>query len=121
MKKKDLKLLPCTTCPWRTDKDATSIPQYIQEKAEWLLNTVGKSDDLRPIMACHGSMNVNMRACNGYLAREGWSNINVRILLAQGKIANPDKVADVCEANGIELEPDYPTVLEKLTASANVL
>ena len=61
MKKKDLKLLPCATCPWRMDKDAATIPGYVQEKAEGLLNTVGEGDDLRLIMACHGSTDVNMR------------------------------------------------------------
>lgn len=53
----------------------------------------------------------------GYLAREGWSNLNVRLLLIRKKIANPSEVLDACERNGVTLEPDYPTVLRKLAIS----
>lgn len=65
-------------------------------------------------MACHGSTDDNMFACKGYLAREGWSNINVRILVAQNKIEHPDEVLRACESNGIELEENYAAVLRKL-------
>jgi hypothetical protein len=82
-----------------------------------LLNTVGDEDGFRPIMACHGSTDRNERACKGYLAREGWRNINVRILLARGQIESPSAVAEACEARGVELEPHYPAVLEKLARS----
>lgn len=112
-------LLPCATCPWRIDRDATTIPRYVHEKACGLMQAVGRGDDFRPIMACHGSTDDNMHACNGYLAREGWSNINVRLLLIRGQIASPAAVADACEVRGIELEIDYPTVLEKLAESRN--
>lgn len=108
------KLLPCKTCPWRTDKDATTIPRYNQQKAEGLLQTVGQSDAFRPIMACHHSTCTRVWACNGYLAQEGWRNLNVRLLLLAGKINNPDQVQEACKEAGIELEPDYPTTLEKL-------
>lgn len=110
-------LLPCATCPWRVDRDATTIPRYSHEKACGLLTTVGRGDAFRPIMACHGSPEDASWACNGYLAREGWSNLNVRMMLAQSKIANPSEVADACEASGIELETDYDTVLAKLSYS----
>lgn len=109
--------LPCSTCPWRVDQDATVIPRYNHEKACGLLNTVGRGDDFRPIMACHGSLEGEERACNGYLAREGWSNINVRILVLKGIIPKPNDVIDACERHGAELETDYPTVLTKLAAS----
>jgi len=117
----DRSLLPCSTCPWRVDRDATTIPNYVHSKACNLLNTVGREDGFRKIMACHGSTDDNMRACNGYLAREGWRNLNVRVLLAQGQIACPSDVIDACEAHGIDLEPDYKTVLEKLAASIGEL
>ena len=110
-------LLPCKTCPWRVNRDATTIPRYSQEKAEELLNTVGDGDAFRPIMACHCSSDAEPRACNGYLARAGWSNINVRFLLLHGRIHNPARVLEACEEAGIELEPDYPTVVEKLRRS----
>ena len=111
------KLLPCRTCPWRVDQDATTIPGYDHEKAENLINTVGEGDAFRPIMACHNSTDRNMLACKGYLAREGWGNLNVRLLLARGQIENPSQVAEACESHGVVLEPDYPTVLKKLAAS----
>jgi len=82
-----------------------------------MLNTVGEGDDFRPIMACHNSTDTDSIACKGYLAREGWSNINVRLLLRQGEIENPSMVLQSCERNNIELEPDYPTVLAKISAS----
>src|SRR6185312_8737070 len=94
------KLLPCPTCPWRVDQDASVIPGYVQEKAEGLLNTVGPGDGFRQIMACHNSTDKKMIACKGYLAREGWSNINVRLMLARGQIDSPGEVADACEAHG---------------------
>lgn len=111
------KLLPCKSCPWRVENDASVIPNYRQEKAEGLVDTIGKGDGLRRIMACHNSTDINMTACNGYLARHGWSNINVRILLAHGQINNPDKVLAACEKHGVELEIHYPAVLAKLTES----
>jgi len=97
------------------------IPNYVHNKARNLLNTVGHGDDFRPIMACHGSPDDNMRGCNGYLAREGWSNINVRVLLIRRQIASPNMVLEACEEAGIELEPDYPTVLRKLDMTRKII
>lgn len=79
------------------------------------MNTVGAGDAFRPIMACHGSTDDNMKACNGYLAMEGWSNLNVRMLLLKREIPNPSAVKEACVKAGIELETDYPTVLAKLS------
>jgi hypothetical protein len=110
-------LLPCATCPWRVDQNASVIPRYNHKKACGLMNTVGDSDALREIMACHRSTEDEPRACNGYLAREGWSNLNVRILLFRGQLPSPSAVLDACEAAGIELHPDYPSVLQKLKES----
>lgn len=33
--------LPCPTCPWRTNRDASTIPNYDHGQAVGLLNTVG--------------------------------------------------------------------------------
>lgn len=109
------KLLPCSTCPWRVNRDATTIPHYDQVKAEGLLDTVGPDDAFRKIMACHGSTDTEMHACLGYLAQVGWTNLNVRLLLIRGKIENPSAVLAACEEAGVELEPDYQTVLKKLS------
>ncbi len=113
----DKALLPCATCPWRTDQDAATIPGYDHAKACGLMNTVGSGDAFRPIMACHGSPEGKERACRGYLAREGWTNLNVRLLAARSQVENPDEVAEACERHGVELEPDYPAVLAKLAGS----
>lgn len=113
-------LVPCGTCPWRVDKDATVIPRYSHEKACNLMNTVGRGDGFRPIMACHhstGSEEPAGQACRGYLAQVGWTNINVRILLTQGKLPSPDECWAECAAQGVKLESNYETVLEKLAAS----
>lgn len=108
-------LLPCATCPWRVDQGAKVIPRYSHEKACGLLNTVGEGDNFRPIMACHGSTESEPHACNGYLARAGWANINVRMLLIRHEIENPTAVLDACNAAGIKLHQDYRAVLRKLT------
>jgi hypothetical protein len=110
-------LLPCPTCPWRVDQTAAAIPRYNHEKACGLMRTVGREDDFRPIMACHASTETDERACHGYLAREGWSNLNVRFLLFEGQIANPNDVLRACEEAGIKLHSTYAEVLEKLEAS----
>lgn len=108
-------MLPCASCPWRVDQDASVIPGYNQGKACNLMNTVGNSDNFRPMMACHGSTEEEPRICNGYLAREGWTNINVRILLARRKVPNPNDVLRACKQSGIELHQDYASVLAKLS------
>lgn len=110
-------LLPCASCPWRSDQDASTIPGFNTALAMGLLRTVGQGDAFRPIMACHHSREGKPTACKGYLARHGWSNLNVRLLLSQGAIEHPDAVLDACAAEGIELEPDYQTVLLKLLKS----
>jgi hypothetical protein len=114
-------LLPCKTCPWRVDSDVWAIPGYVPEKASGLLRTasMGNGDGFRPIMACHNSTDTKMHACKGYLAREGWSNLNVRLLLAKGHIENPTAVLEACETHGVSLEPEYPAVLRKLEGQAD--
>jgi hypothetical protein len=104
------------TCPWRVDQDASVIPAYCQAKAEGLLGTVGRGDAFRPVMACHNSSEKRMIACKGYVAQEGYSNLNVRLLAIKGHIPSPAAIADACYELGLELEQDYETVLEKLSA-----
>jgi Family of unknown function (DUF6283) len=112
-------MLPCKTCPWRVDADISAIPGFNSQKAVGSLRTasLGQGDAFRSIMACHHSKENNDYACKGYLAREGWSNLNVRILLANGKMLNPSAALHACETQGVQLEPDYPAVLDKLTAA----
>lgn len=119
MDKSNKALLPCKTCPWRVKNNATIIPRYDHNKACDLTATVSRGDDLRPVMACHKSTDKTMIACKGYLAREGWSNINVRLMLLHGQIDNPSDVMGAIEANGVELEMCYDDVLKKLAKSIN--
>lgn len=107
--------LPCASCPWRINQTAESILNYNSTKACGLLNTVGEEDAFRPIMACYLSHEEASVACRGYLARCGWSNLNVRMLLAQGfGIPDPSRVAEACEDAGITLHATYAEVLAKL-------
>lgn len=114
-KPKKAELLPCATCPWRKDKGAGTIPRYNHEKACNLQNTVGEGDDFRPIMACHHSSEHDNYACNGYLAIEGDSNINVRMEVACGRMHPPALVYEACQAAGIELHASYAEMMEKLS------
>gem|GEM_PF-7109181 len=66
-------------------------------------------------MACHHSQDGKEIACKGYLAREGWSNLNVRVGAVTGQIENPTAVLDACVTAKIKLEPNYPAVLKKLS------
>lgn len=107
--------LPCSTCPWRLDQTAATIPNYRHDLACGLTSTVGKGDAFRPIMACHHSTDESMVPCNGYLAREGWSNIRVRLEVIGGRMPRPDDVADACASAGIRLHKTYRAVLAKLS------
>lgn len=110
-----MSLLPCATCPWRIDQTVDVIPNYIHDKACGLISTVGEGDDFRPIMACHGSTEEDPHSCKGYLAQAGWTNLNVRLLLAKGMIENPAAVSVECRRAGIKLHKTYSAVLRKLS------
>ena len=73
-----------------------------------LANTVGEGDDFRTIMACHGSACGAEIACAGYIAVEGYTNLNVRILASYGKIPITD-IIDACA--DIELWPSFGEML----------
>lgn len=80
---------PCSTCPWRKSSTAggADIPGFSLEKMRGLRSTVGEGDGMRKIMACHGSKEGREIPCRGYIARHGWSNINVRIMALVGEIS----------------------------------
>ncbi len=110
--------IPCKSCPFRKDQDATTIPRYCPDKAENLMGTVGEEDGFRQVMSCHLSQADDGLACKGWLVRHGWKNFWVRLFVGQGKMPDPLDVAAACEKRGIELEKDYPTVLDKLRRTA---
>lgn len=108
-------MIPCPSCPWRVDQTREAIPNYVHAKACKLMNTVGKGDAFRPVMACHGSTEEQPHVCVGYLAMEGDSNLTVRVLAAQGHMPWPQEAFEACERAGIELHETYADVLKKLS------
>jgi hypothetical protein len=104
-------LEPCPGCPWRKSvkPGGTEIPGFSLAKMRGLRNTVGKGDALRSIMACHHSKPGAEFACRGYVAVEGWTNINVRILASKGELPVRE-IEQACK--GIELWPSFGEMLE---------
>lgn len=106
--------MPCKTCPWRVDQDATVIPNFSLELAENLVHTT----DTRvgaPLFACHQSKPEEEVVCSGWLARYGWDSIGVRMGLMTGKYT-PEMLAP--GEDWPELHETYEQVIEKLRASA---
>ncbi len=103
--------IPCSTCPWRKSSavGGTDIPGFNIDLMRRLQNTVGREDDFRPIMACHGSPKGAERPCVGYLARHGYSNLAVRVGIMEGRI-DMNAVMDECE--DLDLWEDFETMLE---------
>lgn len=110
-------LTPCSTCPWRKTSTVGGfdIPGFSLEMMRGLSCTVGDGDDFRQVMACHWSPSPaevpekgHMRPCAGYLARQGYSNLNVRVMAMNGEVDLPG-TAEACEA--IDLWPDFATML----------
>ncbi len=101
---------PCTTCPWRKTSTVggDDIPRFDLDRMRGLLGTVGENDAFRPIMACHHSPDGDEFACAGYLAVEGMSNLNVRVLAAVGSI---DMLAVYEAADGLDLWGDFESML----------
>lgn len=88
-----------------------AIPNFSIEKARNLSNTVGRGDDFRPIMACHGSDEDEEYPCVGYLIVEGWTNLAVRMAVLSGRIP----LSAIMErSEGIELHEDFESMLGAL-------
>lgn len=88
---------PCATCPWRRDSDPHKIPGLSLCQARALSNTVGDGDAFRPIMACHGSPEGGERACVGYVATVGYTNLGVRMMALRGEVDFDPVDADLYE------------------------
>jgi hypothetical protein len=113
--------VPCPTCPWRVDKDASTIPNFDLELAERLVYT---SPDDRgmgpeygaPIFACHQSKPEQEVVCSGWLAVVGDAHPNVRLGVIMGKIP----------VEALKPQPGWPRlhtnfrqVMEKLRRTGN--
>lgn len=102
---------PCQSCPWRKSSTVggADIPGFSIQMMRNLSNTVGNGDAFRPIMACHYSPVGKESACKGYIAREGYSNINVRMLASKGKIPIRE-ITTACER--LDLWPSFGPMLK---------
>jgi Family of unknown function (DUF6283) len=69
-----------------------------------------REDAFRVIMACHGSEEgAEAVICRGYAHVEGWTNINVRLMSAEGKL---DMVAIEAACEGLDLWASFWEMLE---------
>lgn len=102
--------IPCSTCPWRkaSTVGGTDIPNFDIDLMRGLSSCVGRGDDFRKVMACHGSACGAETPCVGYLAQEGWSNLNVRMMAVDGRI-DLLAIADACD--GLDLWPSFDEML----------
>lgn len=103
-------MTPCPTCPWRRSSTVGGfdIPGFDIEMMRGLSNTVGDGDAIRPIMACHGSACGAERACVGYVAMEGWTNIAVRLAVIRGDL-DMNAIAEACAP--LDLWPSFGEML----------
>jgi hypothetical protein len=114
----DSDLLPCATCPWRKDKDASTIPRFNLGAACNLLDTTtGPEDGFRKIMACHHSTVEDEFACRGYLAVEGSKTWPFGSCCRRKKSFIRSLWRLRAKRAGIKLHRDYETVLAKLAKS----
>ena len=79
-----------------------------------LQGTVGREDGFRPIMACHHSQPGAETACIGYVAVEGWRNLNVRVLAMRGRIDLPGIQA---ATEGLDLWESFEAMLAAFEAA----
>lgn len=102
---------PCPTCPWRRSSTVggSDIPGFSLDMMRNLSNTVGNGDAFRPIMACHYSSPGKESVCKGYIAREGYGNLNVRVLAARKVIPMRD-ILSACE--NIDLWESFHDMLD---------
>ncbi len=86
------------------------IPGFDLDMMRGVTCTVGNGDDFRQVMACHysGDEPGETRPCAGYLARHGYTNLNVRVMAAKGEVDLPGTM-DACDE--LDLWPDFPTML----------
>lgn len=103
--------VPCATCPWRVGSDPADIPRFCITKARNLRHTVGPGDGFRTVMACHGSVDDGETPCIGYVAVEGYSNLNVRIMALRGSLDLP---AIWEAAEGLDLYQSFDEMLANL-------
>lgn len=105
-----MKTEPCPTCPWRKSSTVggADIPNFDIDLMRGLDNTCGSDDAFRPVMACHYSPCGTETACIGYVAVEGWRNLTVRLMAAEGKL---DVAAIIHECQDMDLWESFDEML----------
>jgi hypothetical protein len=111
--------LPCPSCPWRVDQDATDIPHFNLDLAEKLAATCpddrGMGPDFTaPQFACHQSRPGEEVVCAGWLAVMGHRHPAVRLAVALGKTP----IEALTPPPGVALHDSFPAVSEKLRRTA---
>ena len=102
--------VPCPTCPWRKSSTVggADIPGFAINLMRGLADTVGRGDDFRPIMACHGSACGAETHCVGYIAQEGYSNLAVRMAAIGGQV-DLLSISEACD--DLDLWPSFDEML----------
>jgi Family of unknown function (DUF6283) len=113
--------LPCPSCPWRVDQDATAIPNFRLELAEGLDRTSpderGFGPDFTadgeppPMFACHQSTDLTKVVCTGWLAAVGSAHPVVRLAVMKGEY-DPEDLRP--GAGWPELHRNFQEVIDKL-------
>jgi hypothetical protein len=112
---------PCKTCPWRTDKDASTIPNFSLALAEGLASTCPDERDMgpdfgAPMFACHQSKDGDEIVCAGWLATQGHRHPSARLMVSMGQW---DRDAlDEPAPDWPELHGSFIEVIEKLRRTA---
>lgn len=111
-------LVPCGSCPWRKSSPVggAGIDGFSIELMRGLACTVGEDDWFRRIMACHYSPVGEERACVGYLAVEGYSNLNVRMEVLRG--LDLPAIWEACAE--LELWPSFAEMLAAYEEAASL-
>ncbi len=112
---------PCHGCPWRTDRDASDIPEFSLERAEGLAACCPDERGFGPdyfahLFACHESRDGNEFACAGWLAVCGSAHPLVRQAVGRGAL---DRTRLSAGADWPELHGTYADVLQKLRDSSS--
>jgi hypothetical protein len=118
--------LPCPSCPWRTDQDATAIPNFRLELAEGLDRTSpderGFGPDFTadgeppPMFACHQSTDLTKVVCTGWLAAVGSAHPVVRLAVMKGEY-DPEDLRP--GAGWPELHRNFQEVIDKLRRTSD--
>lgn len=117
----DERSLPCGSCPWRVDADATRIPGLSVERARGLDATCPTSESLfgTPMMACHHSDDGDESVCIGWaLSDASRDSIPLRLAMMHGTVAGWRVLRDAAERADVVVYDSFADMLEQIEATA---